>query len=153
MTDRLLMNVCLQKNICVASNFTKFYESLQNHTKITKFDQFLTDFSKFKQIKVQISDLNNFVTISNCCNLRIFFQPNLYPQKSGLTIKQFFPTLSIPRFFFGAGAGLKMYNNNCSNNVCLFSCQLQYSFLIISSFLGKRFLQSEYFLYPFKIKT
>ena len=46
----------------------KAYKSLEN---LTNFTNFLPNFTKFYQIRVQISDLHNFVAISNCCNLRV----------------------------------------------------------------------------------
>ena len=74
---RKIFTKCFQ----ILSNFTNFYKSLKKPTKFINFTKFLPNFAKLNQIKVQISDLHNFVAILNCCNLRVFSPPNLYPKK------------------------------------------------------------------------
>ena len=87
---------CFPPNVYkILQNFIKFHQILQKLSKAYQLLEILPSLTKLYQTKVQISDLRNSVSISNCCNLGVF-PPNLYPQNVMVEKKLFFffPTVA-----------------------------------------------------------
>ena len=87
----------------IFQKLTKVYQSLPKFYKCAKIFQSLPNFQTF----YQICTLGSFVAIRIVEILRVFFRPNLYPQKVRVDIKITFGNSDLGSFLF------RMVNQLC----------------------------------------